>query len=353
MFGLLHRPLIKFLFAIAVLLMVVAWMAGSFRDKVGPGERPDNKVTGIEPYVVTEDVFPIIESTPAGITARDETTIASRLLGQIKQVHVRAGDKVNKGEVLVSLDTEELEANLSQAEARVSSLQARVAEAENNLKRVSDLRTSGLASNTEFDRAKAEFNSLSSQLNAAKQASVSAITQLSYASITAPIDGTVIDRLSEPGDMAQVGIPLLSLYDAKSLQVEAFIRESLVVKLEVGQSVTVFIEALGQNLSANIVEIIPAADPASRNFMVKASIEGSQNLMPGMYAKLLIDNGSSQKIFIPGHYIKRVGQISMVWRQTEQGAQIRYIRTGTTNNGNVEVISGLTPGDQIVLLESS
>ena len=114
----------------------------------------------------------------------------------------------------------------------------------------------------------------------------------SYSQITAPKEGRIVDRLAEPGDTAQPGKPLLTLYDVQTLRLETPVLERLAVTLRVGQQLNVHVDSIDQDFTATIDEIVPQADAASRSFLVRASLPRSANLFEGMYGRLQIPAGS-------------------------------------------------------------
>jgi multidrug resistance efflux pump len=118
-----------------------------------------------------------------------------------------------------------------------------------------------------------------------QQAVEEAKISLSYTTIKAPKSGRVVDRQAEPGDMARPGVPLLTIYDATSLRVEAPVLEHLAVQLDVGQKLRVYVDAVEREFEATVDEIVPQADAPSRSFLVKASLPKSEDLYEGIFAR--------------------------------------------------------------------
>ncbi|MFT4995060.1 MAG: membrane fusion protein (multidrug efflux system) [Paraglaciecola sp.] len=329
------------------LVLIIGWMAGMFTNKIAPeivALMPANVQDTLE--VVTRPV-PLIESVPAGIRARETTLLASRIMARIEKIHVRAGDRVKKGQTLISLENSALKFQIAQAKARIASIQALLDEAKSNLKRTQNLRQQGLASSSDLDKAQANFSRLSSDRQAANQSEKEAMTALSYSDIVSPIDGRIVDRSAEPGNMASPGQPLLSLYNPLSLLVEADVRESLAVTLQLGQHVTVKLDALNKSIPGIISELVPAADPNARSFMVKADIQFDPALLPGMFARMEIEQGQAEKILIPAAYVHNYGQLDMVWVLSNQQLSRRFVRVGERLDGNVEIVSGLEQGEML------
>ena len=339
------------LLAVALLLLMIAWMAGAFHAKVRPGVLP---ATGqaqpdAQLFVVERVAVATTESVPATIGARQATTISSRVLARITQVLVRAGDSVSEGQLLLELERTDLESRLSQSKQRAASINARLTEARLSLERAQDLQKRGLVAQAALDEARATHDALQADLATAQRSAEEAEVAISYTEIRSPIDGRVVDRFAEPGDTASPGERLLSLYNPLSLRVEAAVRESLALPLQLGQAVQVEIPAQGRVLAAQIEELVPAADPGSRSFLVKARIEYQENLLPGMYARLLIPAGEEMLVIIPADLVSSFGQLDVVWVKRDAQTERRFIRLGRQMEpGQVEVVAGLDAGEVLV-----
>lgn len=335
--------------AIALLLVIIAWMAGAFRDRIEPGlgesipGETDNAVA-----VLREDAV-VTESVPASIGARQATTISSRTMARITGITVRAGDEVEKGQLLVSLERSELESRLQQAKGQVRSIEARLREARQNLDRAEELYERKLVAAAALDEARANHDALVADMGRARQAVNEAQTALDYTEIVSPIDGRVVERFAEPGDTATPGEMLLTLYNPGTLRIEGAVREGLALSLDIGQELGVEIPATGAVTTARIEEIVPAADPGSRSFMVKAQVDYSGQLMPGMYARMQIPAGTRSVLLVPRDRVLNYGQLDLVWVSGENGIERRFIRAGRMiRPGMREVISGLAEGDLVL-----
>jgi RND family efflux transporter MFP subunit len=185
----------------------------------------------------------------------------------------------------------------------------------------------------------------------AQQAVDEAKAQLSYATIVAPKSGRIVDRLAEEGDTARPGEPLLVLYDATSLRLEAPVPESLALQLEEGQGVTVFIDAMDLELEATIDERVPQADAPSRSFLVKAALPYRTDLYEGLFGRLLIPAGQRRHLCLAADAVRRVGQMEFVEVVLPDATiERRFIKTGRPGKpGRVEVLSGLEAGERVIL----
>ncbi|MEE4277725.1 MAG: efflux RND transporter periplasmic adaptor subunit [Halieaceae bacterium] len=335
--------------ALGGLLVLIAFMAGLFNDRIEPRIAEPVAAQGTPAYRAAITREAIYEAVPASVEARETTILAARLLGRIEAISVRAGDYVEAGQLLLRLQADELEARAGQAEQGVRSLEARLEEARQTLERTEELHGRQLLADAQLDAARANTRSLEAELAAARQRLAEARTALAYTQIQSPMDGRVVDRFAEPGDTVSPGQKILSLYNPFSLRVEAWVRESLALQLTEGQSLRVLIPALDRDLQARIEEIVPAADPGSRSFLVKATLSTEPGLLPGMYATVEIPAGERELMLVPEDLIARVGQLDVAWVQAENGVQRRFLRLGEAGrDGLVQVAAGLAAGDALL-----
>ncbi len=333
--------------AVAVLLLMIAWMAGAFREKIAPGKFQAHETEQDAGIRVKRIERAIIEPVPATIQAKQATVISSRILSRVAKVNARAGDSVTKGQLLIELEQKDLATRVAQSKARVSSIEARLKEAEQALVRAQELTQTGVMPKAQLDKAQAYRDSTEAEQESATQALNEAETTIEFANIRAPIDGKITDRHTEPGDTVQPGTQLLSLYNPLSLRAEASVRETIALAMNIGEKLSVEIPAINKTFKAEIEEIVPAGNIGSRSFVVKFRLDAQQGLLPGMYARAEIPSGKETILAIPKDLVANVGQLDIVWVQNETGAIEKvFIQTGKTLAGDmIQVISGLSEGE--------
>lgn len=345
----LYLKIVLPLVAISVLLLMVAWMADAFKVRVEPGTSPIAEVRSDDLVKVVRHQKMLFEPVPATIEAKQATIVSSRILARIQDVQVRAGDSVKKGQLLIQLENKDLKSRVAQSNQQIKSIQARLTEAKSALNRAKKLTKSGVLSQSDLDKARANHDALGADTASAKQSLLEAETALDFAQIRSPIDGVVVDRFAEPGDTAQPGIQLLSLYNPLSLRIEAHVREELALALVLDQTLTVVIPAHDMTLESHIEERVPAGDPGSRSFLVKSRLSFTQGLLPGMYARMLVPVGKASLLLVPSDRVVKVGQLDVVWVDNQGKTERRFIRTGkTVSDGFIEVISGLKEGETLL-----
>ena len=344
--------------ALLVMVLLMLWMAGVFGTKIEPG-RVEGQVTkapqGAPRAVVQAVTVPVIEEAAGTVQAERKTIVSARIVAVIREVRVRAGDQVSQGDLLVVLDDRDLIAKEQEARRAVEAAQAARTKTEADYRRGSQLIASGVISRSELDEVEMAFKVADADLERARQALRAAEVALSYAEIQAPVSGRVVDRLADPGDTAMPGKPLLSLYDPTALRMEVPVRESLLSGLAVGQSLRVRLGTEAEVIDGTIDEIVPQAEAGSRTFLVKVGLPRRQGMYTGMFGRVLIPAGQRERIVVPAAAIERIGQLDFVDTVDPDGAVSRRLVTlgAPAGDGNVEILSGLRPGEVTLLRQTA
>jgi membrane fusion protein (multidrug efflux system) len=339
--------------ALVLLGAVMAYLAGFFEEKIPIDSSkavPQNDTA--EAYTIAVVTEPLVERAAGTLRAKVETVISPLITATISSIAVWAGDEVQPGEELVSLDARELKARVDQAHQAVVTAGAMLSQTEKEAQRVERIFKAdpGAISKAERDRVQTALSAARARLVSSQRHEDEARTALSYSKLTSPIAGRIVERYADPGDTARPGVPVLRLYNPGTLRLEASVRESVASRLKENQNLVVEIDALDKRYDGVVDEIVPSADPGSRTFLVKVSLSGDTGLYPGMFGRLLIPIGQNEKIYIPTAAVTRVGQLEFVMVKTEQGAVRRYVRLGQRGpNTRIEVVSGLKAGEQVLI----
>ncbi len=316
------------------------------------------------------------------VKPKSETRIESQVRAQVEKVHVQAGERVQKGDLLITLDDRQAASRLDGARASLNAAIANkqqallqgvtAAEAVHNetklkYERIRGYYQSQAATKQELETAESAYVQAKAALKRSKEGltvASSGIRQArqfvaevkvgaGFSKIAAPSTGEVIRRMVEPGDLALPGKPLIALRIESGFRMEAHVREGLINKVKQGMTLKAEITTLNITCDTRVEEIIPYADPETRTFLVKAALPMLDGLYPGMYGKLLIPETSREVVLLPIKAVIQTGQLELVmvktenaW-QTEDDWQLRYIKTGKQSGDIVEVLSGLK-GDETV-----
>lgn len=293
--------------------------------------------------------WPRFETAIGTVRAVQESAVASKILARVMEVQIKAGQAVTKGEVLVRLDDSDLLARVKQAEAAASSAVAAREKANIDLIRASKLLKTQAISEAEYDAITRESRGAKAEEERTKQLVAEARIILSHATIRAPMSGIVIDKRVTVGDTAIPGQVLFTVYDQTHMQLLATVRESMALKLKVGQVIPARLDAINFTGDATITEIVPEAQASSRSFIVKVSGHCPPGIYSGMFGRISIPLGDEMVVVAPKAAIYHVGQLDMVDVLSDNIVHRRMVQLGRLQNGDYEVLSGLKPGEKTVL----
>lgn len=321
--------------------------------------------------------WPDLYEATGTVRARTTATIASKVMGYVQQVSVQVGDRVREGQTLVTLDARDLDAGLRRAEAGRAEAVSAMPELENAIaaakanyelaqatfRRIDDLAAKKSVSNQEFDEssarlkaaqasyemAQAKREQLEAKIAQAEQEQRAARITRDYASIAAPFAGVITAKSVEPGNLASPGAPLLTIEREGAYRLEAEIDESKLSTVRVAQSAKVTIDALARTFDARVSEVVPAVDAASRAYTVKIDLPSLPQIRSGLFGKAVFSLASRQALAIPAKALQQNGQLQSVFVVASGEGRTRLITAGRRYQDSVEVLSGLQPGETVVL----
>jgi multidrug efflux pump subunit AcrA (membrane-fusion protein) len=383
-----------------LLVVMMLWLSGAFIAKVQPGPPLKRKApTKLKTQKVLKTVFPLFMEQVGNLRARTQAQISSRIMSQVKEILVREGDQVTGGEgeektptLMARLDDRDIRAKLQEAEAQVQAMKrgvqaataklgaakAQVEAAAANWEQVlSDYRryqdlhrqqaATGqrleharaqkqvaeaqlLAARKEVDAVQREIERIQAQMEQARAAAEGARVMLSYTEIRAPFAGRLVKKMVDVGDMAAPGQPLFFVEISSRPELHAFVSDSLIPHLRIGQAMEVQIDALNRSLTGDLREIILKSDPATRTVLVKIGLPSDTGLVNGLFGRLKVPYGNYEALVIPSVAVREVGQLYLVDVLDGEGSpQRRFVTLGPHHDGRVEVLSGLKEGEEVVI----
>jgi RND family efflux transporter MFP subunit len=297
-------------------------------------------------------------------------------MAYVQQVAVQVGDRVREGQLLVTLESQDLDANVRRAEAGEAEVLSAIPEADNGVagakanldlaestfKRMEELAAKKSISNQEFDEASARLKSaqaayemarakrteLDSKRAEVQQETRGASIMRGYSRISAPFSGVVTAKSVDPGNLAAPGAPLLTVEREGAYRLEASVDESRLPFVKTGQTVDVALESLGRRFTAHVSEIAPAVDAASRAYIVKIDLPAMPNLRSGMFGRAWFPMGMRKVVTIPPQAMMERGQLQSVFVIESGFARTRLVTTGERVQSAVEVLSGLSEAEKLV-----
>ncbi len=357
------------------LIPFALWLAGCSEP---PQEAKSSKAPPVAVSVVTvnEQSWPSIYEATGTVRARTSAVIAARMLGYVRDVKVQAGDQVQAGQLLVTLDARDLDVNASKAQAALEEVRGAIPEADHaaagakvnldlaqtTFNRMQELWNKTSISHQEFDESSAKLKAAQSAYEAARARRAQLDTQAarvqqdvrateiarSYAEITAPFAGVVTAKSVDPGTLATPGAPLLTIEREGAYRLEASVEESRLQAIRVGQPVSVKLDGIDRAIDARVSEIVPAVDAASRSYTVKIDLPAIATLRSGAFGRASFVLGNRPALAIPAGAVTERGQLQSVMVAENGVAHVRLITTGQKSKDSLEVLSGLAAGEHVI-----
>jgi len=301
--------------------------AGRGLEKAKPSIVVATTVVESSPREVSEDVV-------GSVRTKTRAVVEAKVSGRIASMPVVLGQKVAAGDLLAEIEAKEIQARFEQARAQRE-------QASRDLDRATSLMKKQVSSRQEYDAAEARFKVSDAAVREAQ-------TMLGYARVTSPFDGVVSRKLTDVGDLAVPGKPLLEIEELGTLRFEADVPEALISGVAAGQKIPVSVPAVGKTFGATVVEVSPTADNSSRTFLIKLELPQEKLLRAGQFGRASIPVGRADSIRVPAGSVLQRGQMELVFVVYDGAARIRLVKTGKRFGETVEILSGLAPGDRIV-----
>lgn len=305
--------------------------------------------------------------TATGYTyARARAAVGAKIIGRVVELPVDEGDTVAAGDIIAVLDSEDLVASVRLAEASLNEARARLADAERELDRQAGLVDEQLTSQALYDSAETQRDVALAQVGTAEARVLSAEAVLDYTVVRAPIDGVIIERNIEIGEMVAPGGftsqqstgSIVRIADPTSLEVEADINESYIARLRLGQPASIRVDAVPDfDYSGSLRQIVPTADRQRAVVQVKVSIDNRDfRLVPDMSCTVtFLEEGVDEaeliqppKLLVPDEAVQYAGGTAFVFRIDDGVTRRVRVVLGESAEGLVEVLEGVTGGETIV-----
>lgn len=373
-----HRVLRSSSVHVTAGVVIVALLQGACSSSHPPETQAVREPTAVQTEVVRQGAAGAVVEVGGIVQPRTSALVTSRLMAPVREVRVSPGDRVRQGQVLVTLDARDLQAQARQAATGETAAQQgraaldaerQAAVAALELAKASHGRMSALharksATQQELDEATAGLRAAEARVAAidarALQADaaigsaqagrdVAAVTA-GYATITAPFAGIVTEKLIEPGNMAAPGTPLVRIEDTRGYTLDVRLDAAVVGRLSVGDAIDTVIDADRQvSLAGRVREVARAMQADGRAFLVRIDLPEDPALRAGMFGRARLPGQNVDAITVPATAVQRRGQVVSVFVVEGDVARRRMIVLGTAMPGDRhEVVSGLADGERVV-----
>lgn len=374
---------------ILVLLGIVILAAGIVTAVVLSGKKELN----INSSTVAEGTVEVTVMATGYVQPVEKVDVGTQVSGVIEKIYVDYNSVVKKGDLLAELDRSTLQEKLTQSNASLASALSDQAYAKQNFERTKELFEKNAATKVSYEEAENRLVQANTSVTNARANVHQANVNLSYASITSPINGVVLDRAVNVGQTVAASFNTPTLFtiaeDLTKMQVEADVDEADIGKVRVGQKVTFTVDAYSMDTFEGVVEQIRLQPIVTNNVVTYTVIIEAPNpdnkLFPGMTANITIVAESETGLTVPVEAVnfRMTPEISSkvtvkgnddqkpqdqgakpanaaqnrqhgreVWVKTADGLERRPITTGINDGVSVVVKSGLTEGEEVVLSAS-
>ncbi|HNP63778.1 MAG TPA: efflux RND transporter periplasmic adaptor subunit [Woeseiaceae bacterium] len=329
-------------------LLIAMLSAGTLLSGCGTGEASVAEVIESATPVPVETATPFradINATyaaTASIISDADAPVVARVAGEVVELLVEEGDRVQEGQILAKLDGERLRLEMLSAKANLE-------RAEKELERNIDLHQRGLISAAMFEGLEFDVASLKATYDLKR-------LNYDYSSIRATIAGVISSREIKPGETLAAGQVAFRVTETSELLAYLQIPQAELAKFTVGHAATVTVASMpGQRFTATIIRISPTVDASNGTFRATAMIDNSEgNLAPGMFGRFMIAyEKHSNALVIPKHALLDEDEETSVYVVNNGTVTRRVIETGIVEDGRVEVLDGLREDERVVVVGHS
>lgn len=307
----------------------------------------------------TENVNGSFITASGKIESENSANLSTRMMGYVTKVNVKVGQNVSAGQLLVSINNTDLLAKKAQVDASITQATAGYNNAKKDYDRFVNLFAQQSASQKELDDMTARYEMAKAGLEAAKQMRNEVMAQFSYSNITAPFSGTVTNTFVKEGDMANPGMPLVSIEGASRLQVTAMVSESDISNVKNGMPVIINVKSLNKEVAGKVSEVSLSAKNTGGQYLVKVILDKmDKTILSGMFVNVQFQKAKkeisstvkSDIVLVPESALVRQGQLTGIYTVGDGNVAIlRWLRIGKTIGSQVEILSGLSSDEQYIV----
>lgn len=282
---------------------------------------------------------------------REKTVVAAETTGAVAQVVADFGDQVKKGQVLLRIDPREYSLRVDSAQAQLEQAQARLENAQANFDRTEELNREHLIAKQQYDQTQAALRVAEADAEAAENALGIAKKQLNDTFVRAPFAGSVQKRMVSLGEHVTGGTALYELIAIDPIKLRAPVPERYVPLVKIGLRTDLTVDArLGTVYTGTVTRVAPALDDTSRTLLLEAEVPNPDgNLKPGYFAHVTLNLGQDRALFVPQNGVLRYAGVARVFVLEGGVVHSREVTTGVVENGEIEIVKGLSEGEKIVV----
>jgi len=339
---------------LSILLLALPLFAGCGRPQGaaassgGPGAQAiPVKAAPVQAQDVTYRIHAL-----GSLEAEEMVQVTAEVEGALSEIRFHEGDRVTPQTVLALIDPERYRLEAERAEANYRKAVADEERAKADLKRREDLARDQLVAVEELNRNRRETEGMIAEAAASKAARDIALQNQQRSQIRARRAGVINARQADPGQFVRAGTVLATLVDTSRLRLRFKISEAESLQAKEGQTVSFKVGAAGdREFTGTLYHVSEVADPATRQVEVLAWVKNPGDLKPGFFAEVDLPTGTRQGVLVVPETAIQASERGFVAFVVEDGkARVREVQIGLrTGGGGVEILSGLKPGEQVIV----
>lgn len=326
-------------------LLLVAGLAACGREApVAPAAR----VEGLQTFQVQAAEAAGGRAWEGVVEAVQQATLSAQTNGRVVAVARDVNDRVAAGDVLVRLSAVEQQAGVDAARAQVRAAEASATEADANYRRFANLAKDQFVSKAQLDQARMARDSAAAARDAARAQLANAGQQTGYTTVRAPYAGIVATRDVEPGESVALGQTLMTVFAPDALRIDVAVPQSEAEAIR-AHPVAVVVFDDGRRIDAAAVTVFPAADASTHAMRIRVQLPAlDAPPQPGLTAKVAFPAVKGAAFpRVPASALVRRGEVAAVYVLGDGRLSLRQVRLGDAAGDQVDVISGLKPGDRV------
>ena len=286
------------------------------------------------------------------VEASRQSTVSAQIGGRVMEIHFDAGDRVEKGQVILRIDQREAEQALAGSQAQVLQAEANLQNARAAFERAKQLLAQKFISQAALDKAEADYRVAQAQAAASRAGAGQASLAHGYTAVLAPYGGIVAARLVELGEMVLPGKPLMTGFDPASMRVVVSVPQQRLADIGKQPEAMVELPSLKRWIKPASIALQPVADARTHSTQLRLYLQKNETgLYPGMFVRAHFVTGRASKLAISQSAVLRRSEVVAVYVVDDRNTvKLRQVRLGAaTPDGAIEVLAGLTPGEKIAL----
>lgn len=343
-------------FVITLLILSIYLVLFGCEEDAAP---PIERIRAIKVITVTERASGINRNFPGSVEAVDKSSLSFEVSGNVKELRVKVGDPVKRGQVIATLDRRTFELNAQAAEAEVKRVQVDLNKKKKNLERLERISKvdTGAVSQRSLDQARAAYESAHNTLSYSKTHLNLALRDLEKTNLSAPFDALIAERHVEPFQEVLRGQPIFDIFIEGGMEVVIDIPETVIEDIYLGLPAQIQFPKSPDRVYEGIVSEISSTAGAASTFPVKVAVkDASGNIRPGMSAEVAMVLSSSDEetgFLIPYHAFapgdKQTVSSIFVFDPKTSTVKKTPVETKASVDNNIVVTKGVEPGDIVAI----